>query len=270
MIARSLIERYRREASPLVANRARLLEACGERQISRTWDLICREINKLESNLPRRHDRSSNEELYPKYPLLERASREAVARTDQSENKSSTVRREPGSEPKARSEKIEKTKTISSPLPVFLTKNDELFRETLKQLLSNSPFKIAGEVLDFRELNSVQSLVPDGSIILLDYPGALDGATEELEIVRTRFSAARLVVLTSLEDQTSFKDCVMAGVDGYLVKKISGLALIEALHLIALGEKVFPSGLANRTFGSDANRESSAGHRQYRQIVRNK
>ena len=104
----------------------------------------------------------------------------------------------------------------------------------------------------------------------MNFPEAFNEASEELRIVRTRFSAARLVVLASREEQESFMDCVMVGVDGYLVKKISGLVLIEALHLIALGVKVFPSGLANRTFGSDANRKSSAGHRRYRQIVRDK
>jgi hypothetical protein len=50
MIALSLIERYGNEASAHVANRIRLLEACGDRQTSRTWDLICREIKKFEMN----------------------------------------------------------------------------------------------------------------------------------------------------------------------------------------------------------------------------
>ena len=106
---------------------------------------------------------------------------------------------------------MEKTEDLSSPVSVFVIDNNHLFREWLKQLFYNSPFAITGEVSSFREFNDVQPLVPDGSIILLNFPEAFNEASEELRIVRSRFSAARLVVLASLEEQESFMDCVQIG-----------------------------------------------------------
>ena len=50
MMALSLIKRYESQASAIVANRTRLLDACGDQQTSQTWDLIFREIKKFETN----------------------------------------------------------------------------------------------------------------------------------------------------------------------------------------------------------------------------
>ena len=50
MMALSLIKRYGSNASAIVANRTRLLGACGDQQTSQTWDLIFREIKKFETN----------------------------------------------------------------------------------------------------------------------------------------------------------------------------------------------------------------------------
>ncbi len=130
------------------------------------------------------------------------------------------------------------------PVPIFFIDGNHLFCEGLKHLLSDSPFEVAGEVANLREFDSAPRHVPDGSILLLDFPDAFHVPPEELGILRSRYPTARLVILTSLEDQASFFECAMARVDGYLLKNISPLILIESLRLVALGEKVFPSVLA--------------------------
>ena len=78
MIALALIERYGNEASAHVANRARLLETCGDRQTSRTWRLIGREIDEFETYSSRRYTRSSNEDRDSRHALLKRAVRQAA------------------------------------------------------------------------------------------------------------------------------------------------------------------------------------------------
>ena len=107
MIALALIERYGNEASARVANRARLLEACGDRQTSQNWILIFREINKFETYSSRRHTRSSNNEFALMYDRLKCANAEAVGCTDQGVNNFS-VRGEPAFE------RVEETEKLSS------------------------------------------------------------------------------------------------------------------------------------------------------------
>ena len=128
--------------------------------------------------------------------------------------------------------------------PVFVIDGNHLFCEGLKHFLAESPFEIVCEVADLREWNRVARRVDDGSIFLVDSPGSIPDPQRDLKDLRERFPAARLVVLTSNVDKSSFFDCVSAGIDGYLLKNISPLILIESLQLIALGEKVFPSVLA--------------------------
>ena len=128
--------------------------------------------------------------------------------------------------------------------PVFIIDDNHLFCEGLKHFLASSPFEVVGEFSNIREFDSTGCLVEDGSIFLLDLPGSFQDPRRELDDLRARFPAIRLVVLTSKEDKVSFVDCVSACVDGYLLKNISPSILIESLRLIILGEKVYPSVLA--------------------------
>ncbi len=128
--------------------------------------------------------------------------------------------------------------------PVFIIDDNHLFCEGLKHFLSGSPFEIVGEAADLGEFGGSTRRVDDGSIFLLDFPGSLHDPQSQLNDLRTRHPASRLVVLTANEDKDSFFDCVTSGVDGYLLKNISPVVLIESLRLIMLGEKVFPSMLA--------------------------
>jgi two-component system nitrate/nitrite response regulator NarL len=56
---------------------------------------------------------------------------------------------------------------------------------------------------------------------------------------------ARVVVLSEAAELSFLAEMFGAGVDGFLLKSISPPALVEALKLVMLGEKVFPSVLTN-------------------------
>ena len=88
--------------------------------------------------------------------------------------------------------------------------------------------------------------VKDHHFVLVDYPGEDPAPSDALRALRAAVPNAKLVVMTSREDQEQFADCVAAGVDGYLLKQISSEILIEFFRLVALGERVFPSALTAR------------------------
>ncbi len=54
LVARTMIARYGDQASASAANRARVLEACGDRDTSRYWDLVREQIDDFDRSPPRR------------------------------------------------------------------------------------------------------------------------------------------------------------------------------------------------------------------------
>lgn len=81
------------------------------------------------------------------------------------------------------------------------------------------------------------------ALVLFDIgPGGdLRGAVDEL---RALAPGARLVHLTTGVDRIRLRQALDAGVDGYLSKDRSANALVQSLHLVMLGEKVYPADLA--------------------------
>lgn len=81
------------------------------------------------------------------------------------------------------------------------------------------------------------------ALILFDVPPGTD-LREIADELRAMAPAARLVHLTSGVDRTRLRQALDAGVDGYLSKDRSANALVQSLHLVMLGEKVYPADLA--------------------------
>jgi two-component system, NarL family, nitrate/nitrite response regulator NarL len=71
-----------------------------------------------------------------------------------------------------------------------------------------------------------------------------DHLESELEALNTSFPKSRKVVLSDQFDLEEVVDAFKYGVDGYIVKEISLEALMKSLRLVAMGEKVMPSQLA--------------------------
>ena len=51
-IAQSMIARYEQDASFIAVRRARVLEACNDRRLARTWFLISGRIDEIAPSLP--------------------------------------------------------------------------------------------------------------------------------------------------------------------------------------------------------------------------
>ena len=81
-------------------------------------------------------------------------------------------------------------------------------------------------------------------ILLVDgHPSDLDA--ESIANLHERFRAVRTVLLATEFDFGMVRRAFQAGAWGYLVNEIDSDRLIGLLHLVAMGEKVFPSQLAD-------------------------
>jgi two-component system, NarL family, nitrate/nitrite response regulator NarL len=121
--------------------------------------------------------------------------------------------------------------------------DNQLFREGLRGLLSKSNFEVVWTGADASGAKATaKDAAPKLALIGLssdDWNG-----TEVLKRLRALYPDCRAVVLASRATQAHFTACLAAGADGYLLTEVSPEVLLEALRLVMLGEKVFPTVLA--------------------------
>jgi two-component system nitrate/nitrite response regulator NarL len=130
---------------------------------------------------------------------------------------------------------------LSTPLVVIET--NRLFREGLRHLFSASSFDVvyeSGSVED--AIPFVESLQP--ALVLVGLSDSDDVITRVSQI-RAAAPRTRIVILADSIRINRLADAMTTGVDGYLLKNMSADALHQSLRIVLLGEKVFPTALAN-------------------------
>jgi len=72
------------------------------------------------------------------------------------------------------------------------------------------------------------------------------------------YSEARVVVVSNTFDLATMTACFREGAYGYVVKSISSKSLVASLQLVAMGEKVMPTSLAEALPNHSAGAHDSA------------
>jgi two-component system, NarL family, nitrate/nitrite response regulator NarL len=130
------------------------------------------------------------------------------------------------------------------PQSICLIDASRLFREGLRRIFSDSPFGVIHEASSIEEaLPLIEGLQP--SLVLVDLSGSREAVIEGVSRIAAAAPGTRIVILTENVQANRLADALAAGVDGYLLKNLSPDALHQSLRLVLLGEKVFPTGLAD-------------------------
>ncbi|MBC9031372.1 response regulator transcription factor [Sphingomonas sp. JC676] len=128
---------------------------------------------------------------------------------------------------------------MSDLMHVSILGKSEIIREGLRRILIDQGF-----VVDAAESNYCDFGQLDCDVIIVD-THSLDDGLQSCRELRERYPNSRIVLMM---DQYYIEDVAHAfasgAVDGYLVKAISCAPLAGALRLIAMGEKVLPSEVA--------------------------
>jgi two-component system, NarL family, nitrate/nitrite response regulator NarL len=128
---------------------------------------------------------------------------------------------------------------------VLVVGADRLFRETLKLFLESDGFTVVerGSVGDLPE-----RIAPaDGRAILiysLHGEVTIERDLACIQDARRRFPGLRTLVLAGTINPSVFLQTVAAGVEGLMLKDISGDVLRRAIRLVLLGQHLFSAGLA--------------------------
>ena len=135
--------------------------------------------------------------------------------------------------------------TTMDPVTVYLIDANKLFREGMKRLFENSPFKVIGEAGSLREgVPAVEAAASRPELILIDLASGAEDEVESMRLLRAQYPQIRVVILTSDLCTRRLSGALGAGADGYLMKDIACEALMQSLRLVMMGEKVFPTHLA--------------------------
>lgn len=140
--------------------------------------------------------------------------------------------------PKIMKSRIMKTHqtTPSNKISVLLVDDQQLMREGLRTLLELEPdLHIVGEAADGSQaLARYAKSQPDVVLMDVRMPG-MDGV-EATRQLRQRHGDARVIILTTFDDDEYVFEGLRAGAAGYLLKAISGEELAAAIRTVAGGQ----------------------------------
>lgn len=128
--------------------------------------------------------------------------------------------------------------------PVLHIDRNQLFREGLRRILDDSPFYVSFEAASFSEGTS-QIAAQKPGIVIIDTDGYGEVLPELMLCAKSVAAPPRVIVLTNTVAIPRLASALSAGVDGYLLKDMSAEALKQSLRLVLMGEKVFPTDLAD-------------------------
>ena len=129
-------------------------------------------------------------------------------------------------------------------LKLMLVDDQSLFREALRTLLALQPdFDIVAEA-ENGERAAVLAKLHKPDVILMDLRMPVLGGVEATRRVMAANPAARVVVLTTFEEDEEIFEALRAGALGYLLKACSADKLCESVRAAAKGASVLEPSVA--------------------------
>lgn len=129
---------------------------------------------------------------------------------------------------------------------ILIVDDQRLMREGLRTLLELEPdMETVGEAEDgISALDTYAEKQPDVVLMDIRMP-RLDGV-EATRRLLARWPAARVIILTTFDDDQSVFEGLRAGALGYLLKDVSGSELAEAIRRVAAGGALIEPSVARK------------------------
>jgi DNA-binding NarL/FixJ family response regulator len=147
-----------------------------------------------------------------------------------------------------------------NPIRVLLVDDDALVRAGLSTMLpSDDELVVVGEAADGLEaVTKVRSLAPDVVVMDVRMP-RLDGIEATARLTADD-EAPRVLVLTTFELDAYVLGALRAGASGFMLKRSSPEALIDAIKVIAHGETLLAPTVLRRLLDTFATPDASGPH----------
>ena len=135
---------------------------------------------------------------------------------------------------------------------ILLVDDQRLMRDGLRTLLElEADFEVAGEAGDGQAaLDAYDSLAPD--VVLMDIRMPQMNGVEATRRLLSRHADARVIILTTFDDDTNVFEGLRAGARGYLLKDLSGSELADAIRTVVSGGALIEPSVARKVFAEFA------------------
>ncbi|MBN1319182.1 MAG: response regulator transcription factor [Anaerolineales bacterium] len=135
---------------------------------------------------------------------------------------------------------------MPDPIRILLVDDQRLMREGLRILLELEPdLQVIGEAEDGAQaLEVYDSQRPDVVLMDIRMPG-MDGV-EATRRILDRWEEARIIILSTFDDEAIIYDGLRAGALGYLLKDVSGEELAGAVRTVAAGGALIEPSVARK------------------------
>lgn len=138
------------------------------------------------------------------------------------------------------------------PIRILIVDDQRILREGLRTLLElESDLVVAGEAEDGQAaIEQYETCRPDVVLMYIRMP-RLDGV-EATRRLRQRWPDARVIILTTFDDDAYVFDGLRAGALGYLLKDVSGQELADAIRKVAAGGALIEPSVARKVLAEFA------------------
>jgi two-component system response regulator DevR len=136
--------------------------------------------------------------------------------------------------------------TVPARLRLLIIDDSQVVRLGLRTLLANeNAFEVVGEAASVSEgVAAAGQLKPD--VVLLDIRLPDGSGVEACRRILLQPHEAKVLILTSVLDDTVIDDAIRAGAHGYLLKEIDGRGLVKAIHDVAAGQSALDPVITQR------------------------
>lgn len=134
----------------------------------------------------------------------------------------------------------------TTPIRLMLVDDQRLMREGLRTLLELEPdFEVIGEAENGAvALEAYARHSPD--VVLMDIRMPLMDGVEATRRLRQEDPNARIIILTTFDDDEFVFEGLRAGALGYLLKDVSGPELAEAIRTVSAGGSMIEPSVARK------------------------
>jgi two-component system, NarL family, response regulator NreC len=129
-----------------------------------------------------------------------------------------------------------KVNQMEENIRVVLADDHRMMREGIRALLERQgDIEVVGEAADGREaVDLAARLCPD--VVVMDVSMPLLNGVEATRQIRRDSPGVHILILTVHEDKDYVDRLLLAGADGYIVKRAGGEELVAAIHAVCRGE----------------------------------
>ena len=133
-----------------------------------------------------------------------------------------------------------------APIRVMIVDDHAMIRRGLRAyLLGRADMVVVGEAGDGQEaLDTLDAVQPE--VILMDLQMPRMGGIEAAGLIHRRNPAAKIIVLTSIQDPELTDSALQAGASGFLLKDAPEEDLVAAIRLAHAGHRLIPPGASPR------------------------